>query len=284
MSQVLIEYINDVIEETSDEYGLIFGKTMEEITNVKESYNYLFTGISVFAAFIIALTSTSKIELSVGISILFIDLVSGLLILLKRQRRMRKLNDAYGEHISILGQKKRRFLKIRKDIHYWEYITKPFPPNVIRNSLIALETIDSSYELYKIGIYERLFPLLTLENKKIIFWATLKYIKASISFARDLQHVSSKLLPFFIQNEIRDIFNDNRKYIPDYFMLPNAEPNYEIYVNSRDYVELRFDGALKFIKKYGFKVFALYNKAIKPYEFLLDEDFNIVKYRLKGKN
>ena len=66
-------------------------------------------------------------------------------------------------------------------------------------------------------------------------------------------------------------------------MLPLVESNYEFYVNSKDYIDLRYAGALKFIQQYGFKVFALYNKKIKPYEFLLDENFNIKKYRLKNK-
>ena len=66
-------------------------------------------------------------------------------------------------------------------------------------------------------------------------------------------------------------------------MEPNSKSSYEVYINSTDYIEIYYGGVFKFIKKYGFKVFAAYNQKTKPYDLLLDEKLNIVKYRLKSK-
>lgn len=283
MSQVLIEFVNDVIDETSEEYELILGKIKEETDNVKESYQYVFAGISVFTALIIALIGASKIEIITGILILLDDLTFVLLILFRRQRKLRQLNDAYGEHIAILGQKKRHFLEMRKDIHYWEYITTPFPSNVVRNTLIALETIDDVYALYRIGIYEKLLPLLTLDTKKVVFLALLANIKNSIYLVRDLQNINSKLLPFFIHTEMNKIFEENKKYIPDDFMLPIVKSTYEVYVNHKDYIDFKYGGFFKFVKEYGFKESSAYVQKLRQYEFLLDENFNVLKFRSKKK-
>lgn len=284
MSQVLIEFLNDVIEETSEEYELMINKTKEEVDMVKESYQYVFAGISVFTALIIALIGGSKIDPVDGIVILFIDLVFVLLILLKRQRNLRKLNAAYGEHIAILGHKKSQFLKIRKDIHYWEYVTTSFPSNVVRNTLMALEIMDDAYTLYRIGIYEKLLPLLTSDTKKVVFLGLLVNIKNSISIVRDLHHINSKLLPFFIHSEMNNIFEENKKYIPNDFMLPIVKPTYEVYVNHKDYIDFKYGGFFKFIKKYGFKESSRYIQKLRQYEFLLDENFDVLKFRLKKNN
>lgn len=283
MSQVLIEFVNDVIDETSEEYELILGKVKEETKSVEEWYKYVFAGISVFLTFIIVMMSTSIIPLFSGMIILFTDFVAVLLILLVRQQRMRELNDAYGVWISILGSKKRQFLKIRKDIHYWEYIRNPFPPNVIRNTLIALETIDAAYTLYRIETYEKLLSVLKWDDKKVTFYALVMSIKGVIPLARDMQNIKSKLLPFFIHDEINKIFYENKKYIPDYFMEPNIQSNYEVYVSYKDYINFKHGNYFNFIKEYNFKESSRYIRILRRYEFLLDENFNVIKSRLKKK-
>lgn len=282
MTKVLIEFINDVIEETTEEYQLVHGKVEEETESVKESYKYIFAGISVCIALIITLTGAFIIDIVTGGLVLFSIFIISILILLKRQRRLRKLNDAYGSYISKLGQKKDHFLKIRKDIHYYEYLTTPFPSNVVRNSLIALEVIDHAYSLYNITIYEKLFPLLTLETKQITFKSLLIHIKNSVGIAQELQRVGSKELPFFIHDEIHKIIDDNKKYIPEYFMEPLAKSDHEIYVNYNDHLNFTYGGMFQFIKTQGYMTFAIYNKNAKQYEFLLDENFNVIKYRLKN--
>ena len=285
MTKVLIDFINDVIDETSEEFKLIFGKTKQDVDNVKEGYKYFFAGFTIFIGLIIGLISSLIIDFIIGIIILFIALVSVLLVFFKRQRRIRKLHDTYGEYISIIGQKKDAFLKIRKQIHYWDYILDDiFSSKNIRNTLLALETIDHSYILYKIGIYEKLFPLLEIDTKSTLFWALLNFVKGSAQITRELINFKSKPLPFFIHDEINRIYFENKKYIPKYFMQSLTGPNYEVYINSNDYIDVHYGGTLKFIKKYGFKVFAIYNQKIKPYEFLLDENLNIVNMRLKSKS
>lgn len=282
MTKVLIEFINDIIDETTEEYQLILGKTKEETDSVQESYKYIFAGISVFIALIITIMGAFIINIVTGGFTLFLIFIVSILILLKRQCRLRKLNDAYGLYISTLGQKKDHFLKIRKEVHYYEYLTAPFPSNVVRNSLIALEVIDHAYSLYNIGIYEKLFPLLTLETKQIMFRALLIYIKNSAYTAKELQRAGSKELPFFIHSEINKIIDDNKKYIPEYFMEPLTTSNYEIYVDYNDHLNFTYGGMFRFIKTHGYAVFANYNINIKQCEFLLDENFSVIKYRLKN--
>jgi len=291
MSKILIDFINDVIDETSEEYELIFGKTKQEVKNVEEGYKYIFAGFAIFTGFIITLIGSLIIDFLIGIIILLIDLVLVLVILFKRQRRIRKLHDAYGEYIAVIGQKKGAFLKIRKKIHYWEYIRSNsviakddyLTPKNIRNTLLALETIDYAYSLYHISIYEKLFPLVEIDTKSNIFWGLINLRKASGQIAKELKNAGKRPLPFFIHDEINKIYYDNKKYIPKDFMEPLAVSNYEVYINSTDYIDVYYGGTLKLIKKYGFKIFAVYNQKIKPYEFLLDENLNIVNIRLKSK-
>jgi len=285
MIKVLIDFINDVIDETSEEEKLIFGKTKQDVENVKAAYKVSFIIFPIFAGFIITLIGSLIIELSIGIIILFIALVFALFIFLIRQRRIRKLHDVFGEYIAIIGQKKNAFLKIRKQIHYWSYIRDDtFTSNNIRNTLLALETIDHCYILYKIGIYEKLFSLLEIDTKLTVFWGLMNFIKTSVQTTKELVGFTEKPLPFFIHDEINRIYLDNKKFIPKYFMQSLTGPSYEVYIDSKDYVDVHYGGIFKFIKKYGFKAFAVFNQKIKPFEFLLDENLNVVNMRLKSKN
>lgn len=290
MSEILKNFINDVIDEIAEEYNLIFGKTKEEVNSVKESFKYLFTGFTIFTGFIITLIGSTLIDLSTGTIILFLDLVTVLLLLLKRQQKIRKLHDVYGEYISILGQKKSAFIKIRKQINYWEHarsdyvITKDdyLTSKNIRNTLHALDIIDHGYGLYKIGIYEKLFHIVQMDTKSTIFWALMHHIKNSINTVKELVDITAKPIPFYIHNEINRILDENKKYVPQYFKEPSAVPNYEVYINSNDYVDVYHDGGWKLLKKLGLRKYSNYIQEIKPYEFLLDENLNIIKKRLKN--
>jgi len=225
MSDILINYANDVLDQISEEYNWILGKTKEETDGVKEIYKYLFATITVFTGFIIAIISSMIIGLSTGITILFFELVAVLLLLIKRQRTLRKLNEVYGDWISILGRKKDAFIKIRKNINYWEHIRADIvikkddflTPKTTRNSLHALNIIDNAYYLYKIAIYEKLFQIVHTEAKADIFVSLMHKIKNSIETAKELEDITKKPLPFYIQDELNQIFSDNRKYFPQFY-------------------------------------------------------------------
>ena len=289
--QILFTFINDVIDEISEEYDLILGKTEDDVKNVKESYKYLFTGITIFTGFIITMISAFIIDFSVGVGILFLVVIVTVLTLLKRQRRIRKLNDAYGEYIAVLGQKKSAFIKIRKKINYYENIRAEIiiqrddylTPKNIRNVLHALDTIDYAYHLYYIKIYRKLFPVVETDAKRSIFVGLIHHLKNSISTIKELSNITSMALPYYIHDEVNKILNDNIVYIPKNFKEPLVSPVHEIYLSFNDYTDVKYGSGWNYIKLVGIRKYSEQIQKLKNQEFLLDENLEIVKIRNKSK-
>lgn len=289
--QILYSFINDVIDEISEEYELILGKSKEYVDGVKESYKYLFTGITIFVGFIITMISAFIIEFSIGSIILFLMMNVTLLILLKRQRRIRGINLAYGEYISVLGQKKSAFIKIRKKINYFENIRVDtvikkddyLTPKNIRNALYALDVIDYTYNLYYIKIYESLFSIIETDAKRSIFIGLTNILKNSISTMKELSNMTSKSLPYYIHDEINRVIDDNMSHIPKYFKESLDSSNYNIYLSFKDYVDVKYGSGWNYMKLIGIKKYSEQSQKLKNQEILLDETLEIIKIRNKSK-
>lgn len=289
--QILYSFINDIIDEISEEYELILGKSKEYVDGVKESYKYLFTGIAIFIGFMITMISAFIIEFSIGIIILFLTMNVTLVILLKRQRRVRRINLAYGEYISVLGQKKSAFIKIRKKINYFENIRADtvvqkddyLTPKNFRNALYALDVIDYTYNLYYIKIYETLLPIIETDAKRSILIRVTHILKNSISTMKELSNVTSKSLPYYIHDEINRVIDDNMAYIPKNFKEPLVSSNYKIYLSFNDYVDVKYGSGWNYMKLIGIKKYSEQAQKSKNQEILLDENLEIIEIRNKSK-
>ena len=280
MAQILIDYANDMIEKLTDDYEFVLQLTKQETGIVEDMYKRMFAIISLVFGSIIALTGSQIMDFSDGAILLIITGIVTILVFWKRQKKLRQLNDAYGLYISVKGDEKSVFQKFKKNIHYWNHF-QSFSEKEIRNSLDALADIEATYSLYLIEVYEKIFPLVRTETKKTLFIGMLSLIEQSLWGIRALRKISSKPLPYFIQDELYRMIQDNKKYVSEYFNEPDASPIYEVYVNFHDYVDMAFGGPFGAIKLLGFRKYSQYLQDLRNSEFLLDKNLTLVKTRTK---
>ena len=291
MSKILRTFIIDLLDETSEKYNIIFKSTKDETDNIKENYRYVFTGLTMIFGLIVALIASNHIEFTIGIILIFIEFIISQLILLQRQRKLKHIHNAYGEYIARIGQKRRMFLKIKKEINYWENVRADIvikkgdylTPKNIRTALHAIEIINYSYNLYFIEIFKKILPFVGDDMKSTIIRSIIISINKSVEVMKVLTDISTKPLPFYLRDIIYSIINDNKKYVPRYFKEPTAKSDYEFYVNYKDYMSISYGGPFNMIKKFGLRNFGLHMHIIKNLDFLLDENFNIVKTRIRQK-
>ena len=280
MAQILIDYANDIIEKTADDYEFVLQITKQETGIIEDLYKRFFAIISLFFGSIIALTGSQIMDFSNGAIFLIITGIIAVLVFWKRQKKLRQLNDVYGLYIAVKGNQKSVFQKFKKDVHYWNYLHS-FSEKEIRNSLDAFADIEATYSIYLIEVYEKIFPIVRTEMKKSLFVGMLSLIEQSLDGIRVLRNISSKPLPYFIQEELSRMIQDYRKYVSEYYKESDASSTYEVYVNFSDYVDMVFGGPFGAIKLLGFKKYSQYLQNFRNNEFLLDKNLNLVKTRTK---
>lgn len=286
--QIINQFIEDVVKEADDLSDFYVDLSDQDNDNITSNSNVLLGGIGFFATVLISGSFISSAENNIGFFLFLILGSSAFSVYLRRNRELRRRNNAYGEMLSILSQKKSVFLKIRKLMNFYQhnrvemFIKKEdrFTEKIYRNSLLALHNLDLSYDYFDFEYKKKLFIFQDGEIKKVIFKKYLERYENMLETYRSLDDTLTKALPFFIRDEIRNIMNDNRKFIPINYLEPCAKlKQHDFYVSMNDFINFRFGGLRKFYKTLGYQEGNLFTNTLFRKKFLLDQNFNVLKIK-----
>ena len=287
MLDALNQFVEDVINETDDLIDLYLNKSKEDEKNIVSNSNVLFTFLGFIATALISGFFISSNDMNATISLV---VIGGLILILylRRNRELRKRNNAYGEKYSILSTKKLAFLRIRKLMNFYQFALDPvinkntevFTEKVYRDSLIALRTLEQSYDFFDFEFKKLFFIFQDLEMKKITFSLFLMKYSTILNEFRLLNNELDHRLPYFIADEITILMKDNEKYLPVNYKEPCAKViPHNFYVSMIDYVYFKYGGLRNYYKTFGYQKSNLFFNTKFRKKFLLDQNFNILKIK-----
>jgi len=285
----VFQYIDDVLTEDDNNLQLLTEDLNDELKRINEKLNPFFKTIigimSVWGAIIIPIQIFDWVFSLIlfGIFGIFMLILFFIKIHIISRIRNATMNRKY-----MYIKKRKCFLNIRKEINFYHnarvdvFLQKEdmFTEKVNRNILWALYNLANAFNIFNLDYQKLLYKAsFTYDEKLECIDTYFKLHSKLLDTILLLSEYQTKGLPFFIKDQIRLLINDHLKYLPEYYLQPDAKIPSDFDISLSDWIHFRFGGMRKLYKYAGYqKTNLIYNTLFRK-RFFIDRNFNVLKIK-----